>query len=161
MLFGVVGLFFGYWIQQFSQTVYILGAGLAFAAIVSRNILREKFQHFRISLHFHFFCSWLFLHGRCTDKNPWIGKNQDPKVNLKILNPRRKSSTFSSLVFNLWKSPKLCFAFPIYCLKKISSNQVFTRSSSVFPTNHTSLQQCRNIRIFRSSEFTRNQFCRF
>ena len=95
MLFGVVGLFFGYWIQQFSQTVYILGAGLAFAAIVSRKILREKFQHFRFSLHFHFFCSWLFLHGRCTDKNPWIGKNQDPKVNLKILNPRRKSSTFS------------------------------------------------------------------
>ena len=95
MLFGVVGLFFGYWIQQFSQTVYILGAGLAFAAIVSRNILREKFQHFRISLHFHFFCSWLFLHGRCTDKNPWIGKNQDPKANLKIRNPRRKSSTFS------------------------------------------------------------------
>ena len=95
MLFGVVGLFFGYWIQQFSQTVYILGAGLAFAAIVSRNILREKFQHFRISLHFHFFCSWLFLHGRCTDKNPWTGKNQDPKVNLKIRNPRRKSSTFS------------------------------------------------------------------
>ena len=34
MLFGLVGLAWGYWIQQFSQTVYILGAGLAFAAMV-------------------------------------------------------------------------------------------------------------------------------
>merc|ERR1712020_202020 len=35
VLFGVVGLVFGYVIQQFSQTVYILGAGLVFAAILT------------------------------------------------------------------------------------------------------------------------------
>ena len=37
VLFGAVGLVFGYVIQQFSQTVYILGAGLVFAALVSTN----------------------------------------------------------------------------------------------------------------------------
>lgn len=35
VLFGIVGLLWGYVIQQFSQTVYILGAGLLLAAIVS------------------------------------------------------------------------------------------------------------------------------
>merc|ERR1712150_211187 len=35
VLFGLVGLAWGYWIQQFSQTVYILGAGLAFAAMLT------------------------------------------------------------------------------------------------------------------------------
>ena len=35
VLFGVVGLIWGYIIQQFSQTVYILGAGLVLATIVS------------------------------------------------------------------------------------------------------------------------------
>ena len=35
VLFGVVGLVWGYIIQQFSQTVYILGAGLVLATIVS------------------------------------------------------------------------------------------------------------------------------
>ncbi|XP_014273192.1 signal peptidase complex subunit 1 [Halyomorpha halys] len=34
-LFGVVGFFWGYIIQQFSQTVYILGAGFALAAVVT------------------------------------------------------------------------------------------------------------------------------
>ncbi|XP_069691032.1 signal peptidase complex subunit 1 [Periplaneta americana] len=34
-LFGVVGLVWGYIIQQFSQTVYILGAGFALASIVT------------------------------------------------------------------------------------------------------------------------------
>lgn len=33
-LFGAVGLIWGYLIQQFSQTVYILFAGFALAAIV-------------------------------------------------------------------------------------------------------------------------------
>ena len=54
--------------------------------------------------------------------------------------------------FILWKIPKLCFAFPIYCLKKISSNQIFTWSSSGFPTNHTSLhtvQKCQDFLWFR------------
>jgi signal peptidase complex subunit 1 len=35
VLFGVVGIGFGWVIQQFSQTVYILGAGLVFAAILT------------------------------------------------------------------------------------------------------------------------------
>merc|ERR1712154_689035 len=35
VLFGFVGICFGWSIQQFSQTVYILGAGLAFAAILT------------------------------------------------------------------------------------------------------------------------------
>ncbi|XP_022186890.1 signal peptidase complex subunit 1 [Nilaparvata lugens] len=34
-LFGAVGLIWGYIIQQFSQTVYIVGAGFALASIVS------------------------------------------------------------------------------------------------------------------------------
>ncbi|KAG8268048.1 signal peptidase complex subunit 1 [Homalodisca vitripennis] len=34
-LFGAVGLVWGYIIQQFSQTVYIVGAGFALAAIVT------------------------------------------------------------------------------------------------------------------------------
>ncbi|XP_014254040.1 signal peptidase complex subunit 1 [Cimex lectularius] len=34
-LFGVVGLIWGYIIQQFSQTVYIVGAGFVLAAIVT------------------------------------------------------------------------------------------------------------------------------
>uniref|UniRef100_E2J7F1 Signal peptidase complex subunit 1 n=3 Tax=Triatominae TaxID=70999 RepID=E2J7F1_9HEMI len=34
-LFGAVGLIWGYIIQQFSQTVYIVGAGFALAAIVT------------------------------------------------------------------------------------------------------------------------------
>nr|CAD7404065.1 unnamed protein product [Timema cristinae]CAD7429837.1 unnamed protein product [Timema monikensis] len=34
-LFGVVGLVWGYIIQQFSQTVYILGAGFVLAALVT------------------------------------------------------------------------------------------------------------------------------
>jgi len=37
VLFGIVGLLWGYVIQQFSQTVYILGAGLLLAAIVSES----------------------------------------------------------------------------------------------------------------------------
>merc|ERR1711899_665540 len=35
VLFGVVGFVFGWYIEQFSQTVYILGAGLVFAAILT------------------------------------------------------------------------------------------------------------------------------
>lgn len=35
VLFGVVGLFWGYTIQQFSQTVYILGAGLVLASLLT------------------------------------------------------------------------------------------------------------------------------
>merc|ERR1712126_436694 len=35
VLFGVVGLVWGYIIQQFSQTVYILGAGLVLATILT------------------------------------------------------------------------------------------------------------------------------
>ncbi|KAF6207835.1 hypothetical protein GE061_016284 [Apolygus lucorum] len=34
-LFGAVGLIWGYIIQQFSQTVYIVGAGFVLAAIVT------------------------------------------------------------------------------------------------------------------------------
>lgn len=34
-LFGIVGLIWGAIIQQFSQTVYILGAGFLLASIVS------------------------------------------------------------------------------------------------------------------------------
>ncbi|XP_015586117.1 signal peptidase complex subunit 1 [Cephus cinctus] len=34
-LFGVVGLIWGYVIQQFSQTIYILGAGFVMAAIIT------------------------------------------------------------------------------------------------------------------------------
>ncbi|XP_068966793.1 signal peptidase complex subunit 1-like [Bombus flavifrons] len=34
-LFGIVGLIWGYVIQQFSQTIYILGAGLAMAALIT------------------------------------------------------------------------------------------------------------------------------
>ncbi|XP_031828198.1 signal peptidase complex subunit Spase12 [Nomia melanderi] len=34
-LFGVVGLIWGYLIQQFSQTIYILGAGFLMAAIIT------------------------------------------------------------------------------------------------------------------------------
>ena len=35
VLFGVVGLVWGYTIQQFSQTVYILGAGLVLASLLT------------------------------------------------------------------------------------------------------------------------------
>jgi len=35
VLFGAVGLIWGYIIQQFSQTVYILGAGLALATLLT------------------------------------------------------------------------------------------------------------------------------
>lgn len=35
VLFGVVGLFWGYTVQQFSQTAYILGAGFILAAILT------------------------------------------------------------------------------------------------------------------------------
>lgn len=34
-LFGAVGLIWGYAIQQFSQTVYVLAVGFALAALVS------------------------------------------------------------------------------------------------------------------------------
>ncbi|GJQ85924.1 hypothetical protein Trydic_g21775 [Trypoxylus dichotomus] len=34
-LFAIVGLVWGYIIQQFSQTVYILGAGFALAALLT------------------------------------------------------------------------------------------------------------------------------
>ncbi|XP_075216488.1 signal peptidase complex subunit Spase12 [Lycorma delicatula] len=34
-LFGVVGLVWGYIIQQFSQTVYIVGAGFVLASLVT------------------------------------------------------------------------------------------------------------------------------
>ncbi|XP_078042920.1 signal peptidase complex subunit 1-like [Augochlora pura] len=34
-LFGVVGLIWGYVIQQFSQTIYILGAGFVMAALIT------------------------------------------------------------------------------------------------------------------------------
>ena len=37
VLFGVVGLIWGYIIQQFSQTVYILGAGLVLATDSHRS----------------------------------------------------------------------------------------------------------------------------
>jgi len=35
VLFGAVGIVWGYIIQQFSQTVYILGAGLVLATILT------------------------------------------------------------------------------------------------------------------------------
>ena len=35
VLFGVVGLVWGYTIQQFSQTVYILGAGLLLSSLLT------------------------------------------------------------------------------------------------------------------------------
>ena len=35
VLFGVVGLVWGYTIQQFSQTVYILGAGLLLSSFLT------------------------------------------------------------------------------------------------------------------------------
>merc|ERR1712098_555889 len=35
VLFGVVGLVWGYTIEQFSQTVYILGAGLLLASLLT------------------------------------------------------------------------------------------------------------------------------
>ncbi|XP_045465803.1 signal peptidase complex subunit 1 [Harmonia axyridis] len=34
-LFGVIGVLYGYAIQQFSMTVYILGAGFALASLVT------------------------------------------------------------------------------------------------------------------------------
>ncbi|KAL2740606.1 signal peptidase complex subunit 1 [Vespula squamosa] len=34
-LFGVVGLIWGYLIQQFSQTIYILGAGFVMATLIT------------------------------------------------------------------------------------------------------------------------------
>ncbi|XP_003396797.1 signal peptidase complex subunit 1 [Bombus terrestris] len=34
-LFGIIGLIWGYVIQQFSQTIYILGAGLVIAALIT------------------------------------------------------------------------------------------------------------------------------
>ncbi|KAL2733244.1 signal peptidase complex subunit 1 [Vespula maculifrons] len=34
-LFGVVGLVWGYVIRQFSQTIYILGAGFVMAALIT------------------------------------------------------------------------------------------------------------------------------
>ncbi|XP_043248504.1 signal peptidase complex subunit Spase12 [Colletes latitarsis] len=34
-LFGVVGFIWGYVIQQFSQTIYILGAGFVMAALIT------------------------------------------------------------------------------------------------------------------------------
>ncbi|KYN01062.1 PREDICTED: signal peptidase complex subunit 1 [Cyphomyrmex costatus] len=34
-LFGIVGLIWGYVIQQFSQTIYILGAGFVMAALIT------------------------------------------------------------------------------------------------------------------------------
>merc|ERR1711894_251139 len=35
MLFGAVGLIYGWMIQEFSQTIYILAAGLALAALLT------------------------------------------------------------------------------------------------------------------------------
>jgi hypothetical protein len=35
VLFGAVGLVWGYTIQQFSQTVYILGAGMLLASLLT------------------------------------------------------------------------------------------------------------------------------
>ena len=35
VLFGVVGLVWGFMIQQFSQTVYILGAGLLLSSLLT------------------------------------------------------------------------------------------------------------------------------
>ena len=46
VLFGVVGLVWGYIIQQFSQTVYILGAGLVLATIVSFQAFFRPFPGF-------------------------------------------------------------------------------------------------------------------
>ena len=39
MLFGAVGLIYGWMIQEFSQTIYILAAGLALAALVSLVVI--------------------------------------------------------------------------------------------------------------------------
>lgn len=49
-LFGAVGLIWGYAIQQFSQTVYVLGAGFALTAFVSY-----------IYSIIHFFIATLFI----------------------------------------------------------------------------------------------------
>ena len=37
VIFGVVGLILGWYLQQFSQTVFIVAAGFIIAAIVSLN----------------------------------------------------------------------------------------------------------------------------
>ena len=47
VLFGVVGFVFGWYIEQFSQTVYILGAGLVFAAIVS-VLYKNDYSFFKL-----------------------------------------------------------------------------------------------------------------
>ena len=43
MLFGAVGLIYGWMIQEFSQTIYILAAGLALAALVSLFVFLATF----------------------------------------------------------------------------------------------------------------------
>lgn len=43
-LFGAVGLIWGYIIQQFSQTVYILGAGFLLASLV-RCFIKQSFSN--------------------------------------------------------------------------------------------------------------------
>ena len=55
VLFGVVGLVWGYTIQQFSQTVYILGAGLLLSSLLTIPpwpIYRSLIGQYMISTEF-------------------------------------------------------------------------------------------------------------
>lgn len=70
----VVGLVWGFIIQQFSETVYVLGAGFILAAIVSIilrdiNINLPKWLVITNLLHFFFVNSLLSHLGPCTEES--------------------------------------------------------------------------------------------
>ena len=49
VIFGVVGLILGWYLQQFSQTVFIVAAGFIIAAIVSLSRLNSVSFMFKVS----------------------------------------------------------------------------------------------------------------
>lgn len=80
-LFGIVGLIWGYIIQQFLQTVYILGAGFVLACIVS------VFAVICVGCYYSVGFSLQFLRGQCIVKSHSTGNHQG--IWMGILLPQR------------------------------------------------------------------------
>ena len=63
--FQIVGFIWGYLCEDFAQTVYIIGAGLALAGLVCvHNYVTIGFLHVFFFWFFFLVFSWYFRHGR-------------------------------------------------------------------------------------------------
>lgn len=103
-LFGIVGLVWGFVVGQFSQTVFVLAAGVLLTLIVkfilifvSNNFEKFVVLNFRSQYH----------HGQFIVANHWIGRNR--KMSTAMI-PRKRKNKFRLVRICVEKT---LFSFPI------------------------------------------------